>query len=1038
MARLPTVGADKGSWGSVLNDYLSVSHESNGTLKTGAVNSGSISDNSITTAKLVDGSVTAPKLSPANPSSGQLLSYDGTNLDWVDPVNAGDPTLGGDLTGTASNAQLAAGVVGQTELASNAVTTAKILDANVTTAKIADSSVTTAKILDANVTTSKLANSSVDSAKLDTTATPTSGQVLSYNGTDLAWTNTASSNPTVGGDLSGTVSNAQLVAGAVGATELASNAVTTVKIASSAVTNDKLSSGAVSAIKIATDAVVTAGIQDAAVTEAKLSGAVQTKLNAVNNSVTVSDAGAVIGTRPNINFVEGSNVTITTTDDSVNNRVNVNISSTGSGGTADASTSTKGIVQLAGDLGGAGTSAAAPLISANAISTGKIADTAVTSAKLASNAVTTSKILDANVTTAKIADNSVTSSKLDTTVSPTNGQVLSYDGTDLTWTNGLSSNPAVGGDLSGTISNAQIVASAVGATELASNAVTTAKVLDANITTAKLADSSVTTAKILDANVTTAKLANSSVDSAKLDTTVSPTSGQILSYNGTDLTWTNAASSNPSVGGDLSGTVSSAQIVANAVGATELASNAVTTAKVLDANITTAKIADNSVTEPKLSVSNAPGTNQVLTWTGADLAWVTPSSGGGSADSWRYNVKDYGAVGNGSTDDSVAIKACIAAAVATKGSGTAPVRAEVVFPPGNYYVTQNDTLFLASDGSSTNGVQGLKIRGFGKEVTKITFNPSTTSGTDGFVGNLFSANKRARFFHISDMSIASQNSQANAFYFYQDGGGSHMNQGCIFERIHFSGNWQRCFGFDGPSTANLNSEMTFRSISGATATYSDAFFRVGGISGTFNQQNQFLDYWFYDSFFILDGGTLFKFDKGGAVHIVNGSWSAASSSSPAMTFISMPNSNYNNTSAAQFHFSGIRFEPKASNHRIIDCSLGQGSVRFESCVDLSSIQNSASYEYPLHRYVGGNPWGFGVIPTVRYVNCHMTGYHLYEGPAVARGRFIYDGCYFFRGTGGQMANATQVESSAEPVLRWTSGAPLYSFRDNWNITDVAT
>ena len=407
---------------------------------------------------------------------------------------------------------------------------------------------------------------------------------------------------------------------------------------------------------------------------------------------------------------------------------------------------------------------------------------------------------------------------------------------------------------------------------------------------------------------------------------------------------------------------------------------------------------------------------------------------------WVYDVTDYGATGDGTTDDSVAIRNCIDAAIATRGTGTGAVRAEVVFPPGTYRVTQNDVLMSASDGNDK-GVYGLKIRGFGKDVTKILFQPTTVSATDPFVGNLFSAYKRARYFHISDMTFESGGTnaaQACCFYFFGDGQGNNMNQGNVFERLNFRGNWKRCFGFDGDVDANLNSEMTFRNISGHTATYTDAFFRVGGISGTYNQQNQFLNYWFYDSHFILGGGTLFRFDKGGAANFINGSWSASSNTSPAMTFISMPTTNYNNTSAAQFRFTNIRFEPKATNHRIIDCNLQMGSVTFESCVDLSALQTSASYNYPLHRYTGGTPWGGVTIhPTVRYINCHLTGYHSYEGPAAAanRGWFIYEACYFYRGNNGEMCNATQLQGTTA-ALRWTSGDPRYTFRNCWNITNL--
>lgn len=42
MARLPEPGADEGTWGSVLNDFLQVSLEADGTVKPGAVTSTSI------------------------------------------------------------------------------------------------------------------------------------------------------------------------------------------------------------------------------------------------------------------------------------------------------------------------------------------------------------------------------------------------------------------------------------------------------------------------------------------------------------------------------------------------------------------------------------------------------------------------------------------------------------------------------------------------------------------------------------------------------------------------------------------------------------------------------------------------------------------------------------------------------------------------------------------------------------------------------------------------------------------------------------
>lgn len=68
--RLPTPGADNGQWGAILNDYLSASHNSDGSLKPAAVSaaggaSGTLADESVTTAKLANGAVTNAKLDSA-------------------------------------------------------------------------------------------------------------------------------------------------------------------------------------------------------------------------------------------------------------------------------------------------------------------------------------------------------------------------------------------------------------------------------------------------------------------------------------------------------------------------------------------------------------------------------------------------------------------------------------------------------------------------------------------------------------------------------------------------------------------------------------------------------------------------------------------------------------------------------------------------------------------------------------------------------------------------------------------------------------
>jgi len=77
-------------------------------------------------------------------------------------------------------------------------------------------------------------------------------------------------------------------------------------------------------------------------------------------------------------------------------------------GAPDATASSKGVVQLAGDLGGTGTSATAPVISDNAITTGKINAGAVTGVKIANTTITDANIsASAAIAKSKLASLSI-------------------------------------------------------------------------------------------------------------------------------------------------------------------------------------------------------------------------------------------------------------------------------------------------------------------------------------------------------------------------------------------------------------------------------------------------------------------------------------------------------------------------------------------------------------------------------------------------------------------------------------------------------
>ena len=176
----------------------------------------------------------------------------------------------------------------------------------------------------------------------------------------------------------------------------------------------------------------------------------------------------------------------------------------------------------------------------------------------------------------------------------TNGQVLRTNGSGtISFGTIDTSTTSVGGDISGTVANAQIVANAITPTELAANAVTTVKILDANVTTAKLAADVITTPKITDANVTTAKLASDSVTTVKI----------------TDANVTTA----------------------------KLATNAITTVKITDLNVTDAKLAANSVTTTKIADVNVTDA-KIATMASSKLTGALPALDGSALTNLPYDT----------------------------------------------------------------------------------------------------------------------------------------------------------------------------------------------------------------------------------------------------------------------------------------------------------------------------------------------------------------------------------------------------------------
>lgn len=186
----------------------------------------------------------------------------------------------------------------------------------------------------------------------------------------------------------------------------------------------------------------------------------------------------------------------------------------------------------------------------------------------------------------------------------------------------------------------------------------TSTIVAGSVGTTQLSNLGVTTAKIADANVTGAKIASATIQGSNIAS---------ATIAGTNL---------------INGTISDVQLAA--------------------ASVTAAKIAANAVDYNKINATGLGALRYLrVNATSNGLEWVTPA---GSSTSPYYNVRDYGAVGNGITDDRTAI---ITAAAAAQGAGGGVV----FFPAGVYAVSAPITFTsytkVAFVGSS-NGASVLK------------------------------------------------------------------------------------------------------------------------------------------------------------------------------------------------------------------------------------------------------------------------------------------------------------------------------------------
>ena len=661
-----------------------------------------VKDLSIITNKLADGAVTTSKI--ASGGINKVLVTDSSgNVAWLDATAFGAiadmNTIEGSGTSASPFKVKNLGIITE-KLANDAVTSPKILDGTIIVDDLANDAVETAKIKNLNVTTNKLADDAVTTGKIlngtisnvdiadDTITTDKiAGQIaVSEGGTGSNMSNTIGyvKQNTLGSSFT-TVTSIPVadVAGAVRKVNgVSPNTNGEVTINWGTVYSGTLANIATVVPNPANgDTYVIAG--DTSTNNGR------TFIYDGTNWLEVTPNQAALDARylrltgdtmqgdiiiPSSNRISISDLPTNPTDATNKAYVDAQIAS----GAPDATSAVNGKIRLAGDLAGTGSTAAAPIITNNAITTSKLEDNAVTTDKILDGEVQTADIKDLNVTTAKINDAAVTTTKIASggnnkvLVTDNTGVVAWIDGTafgavaDMTTIEGAgtTASPFKVKDL-GIVTN-KLANLAVTNAKLAADAVTTDKILDGQVQTADIKDLNVTTAKINDAAVTTTKIASG----ANSTVLVTDASGNVAWINANafgavaDMTTIEGLGTTASpfkvkdLGivtnklADLA--VTNAKLAADAVTTDKILDGQVQTADIKDLNVTTAKINDAAVTTTKI----ASGANSTVLVTDAsgNVAWINANAFGAVADMTTieglgttaspFKVKDLGIVTN--------------------------------------------------------------------------------------------------------------------------------------------------------------------------------------------------------------------------------------------------------------------------------------------------------------------------------------------------------------------------------------------------------
>lgn len=417
--------------------------------------------------------------------------------------------------------------------------------------------------------------------------------------------------------------------------------------------------------------------------------------------------------------------------------------------------------------------------------------------------------------------------------------------------------------------------------------------------------------------------------------------------------------------------------------------------------------------------------NAGTTVSGASAYWGTDSSSGiaSARDAWQNGAIAYSSSPNG---DRVLQK-------------------YLYFPPGKYIVTAQDALANSPTSGTAAVLRNGLIQGgwAATQGVEIIFATTVSTTSDPRNGNLMTLANRWHGFKFKGITVRSLNANQNFAYLWCSvtNDGTYPNFGSGSQRriqwsdFDLKGDWNRGIGLDGDSAANLNSEMKIENlyISDST-TFVDAFFHSGITNpASFAQEDQFVNYIFENCILEYANGSCFKFDRGGHITVIGGSYVGGVGGSGTVKFFDFVRGggNYWKNHLAVI---GTRFEMRTSGSRVLYSEWRDQicHVSFENCaISANSVGGASGLPFIEIINAGGSSVGHGMY---RFVNCEIPGYIRFQGSTTQTyGRIVVDQCNFTHNHSGM-----STEAAATGAIRYGgSFAPKYRFRDCWNITDAA-